>query len=411
MLDIQKIIQSLNKKKREFINQTVNCSDSLTILKNSLEKRSNEPYKNLKENLSNKTETPGAIPTSEWNDNTPTIKFEQKFNNHHEARQWALNTLINKTTIAVDGSQIYPSKDIWPEVAAIQVSKFENFHTTDGKYSKDIDFDVISSFELSDCQLLKFNLQDQQESDTDTENIRAVTKEDYINFKRFEKEVNTIIDYLQKNKNTSNKPVVFFDGSLIGTFITAFGATKENTLYKLYIKIFLELLNASEKTRVPLVSYIDTSGAHDLVDMICHLEDITRIVDVKDTQLIDNYLNWGDRTPAFQCKRGGVQTKYKSHKDKLYFCYLKTNSNYPARLEFPEWLFREKALFQEVIDIVRAEVIIGNGYIYSIESADAAAVITSQDKQTFYRIFSDFAIQNKLSYNFSQKTLSKTRRR
>lgn len=411
MLDTSKVFNSLNKKKSEFVSQTNTCTNSLTILKNNYEQLLKEDSLSLKEILSDLSETPGAIPTEEWNQARGYISFPNQFNNHHEAREWALEILINKATFAVDGSQIYPSKDLWPEVAAIQVSKFENFHTLDGKYSKEIEFDVISSWELSDCFLYSFNQQTKETETIEEDTTKALTKEDYINFKRFEKEVKTIVEYIYQNSSNPHRPLVFFDGSLIGTFITAFGATKENTLYKLYIKLFLELLDASESSKIPVIGYIDTSGAHDLVDMVCHLSGNKRIIDVKDTQLVNYYLKWGDRTPVFQCKRGGVQTKYKNQKEKLYFCYIKTNSNYPARLEFPEWLFHDKPLFEEVINIVRAEIIIGNGYIYSIESADAAAVITSQDKQTFYRIFSEFAIQNKLNYTFSRKSLSKSRRR
>ena len=41
---------------------------------------------------------------------------------HREARTWAFNVLLNRPVLAVDGSQIAPTKDIWPPVAAVRKS-------------------------------------------------------------------------------------------------------------------------------------------------------------------------------------------------------------------------------------------------------------------------------------------------
>ena len=53
-------------------------------------------------------------------------------------------------------------------------------------------------------------------------------------------------------------------------------------------------------------------------------------------------------------------------------------------------------MLDEALDVVRAEVIAGNGYPYAIEAADAVAVISLRDREEFYRVFQDFAARNDL---------------
>ncbi|MEW5821407.1 MAG: DNA double-strand break repair nuclease NurA [Cyanobacteriota bacterium] len=394
MLDPHKVILSLEKKKNEFISCKETCSDELLMLRERLEQLDEIKYSELVWQLA-EADNPGAIPTKEWDETEGmAIKFNDKFNNHTEARTWAKKNIFDEITFAVDGSQILPSKDFSPPVAAVQVAKYENFHNNDGLYTKDIDFEIISSKELI------------------AEDIKFISKEDYVNFKRVEFELNTLIDYIKTSSINNLRPIVFLDGSLIFTFITAEGATSGNILYTGYIEKICELLDTAEDCKIPLIGFIDTSNAHDIVDMlkVCFYE-ITGNISVADPQILNTYLSWGDRTPVFKCDRPGVLKQYKKHKDKIYFTYLKTNKNFPARLEFQQWLFEDNELFEKIMNIVRSEIIIGNGYIYSIESADASAVITTNDKKQFYKIFSEFAIKNNLLTNVSQKSLSKGKRR
>ena len=64
-----------------------------------------------------------------------------------------------------------------------------------------------------------------------------------------------------------------------------------------------------------------------------------------------------------------------------------------------------------MIDLIRAEVVVGNGYPYILESADAAAVITARDRSAFYAIFQKFAEDEAFELKISQKAVSKNRRR
>ena len=46
-----------------------------------------------------------------------------------------------------------------------------------------------------------------------------------------------------------------------------------------------------------------------------------------------------------------------------------------------------------------------------IETADAVAVITMQDRERFYRMFQEFARENRLSWSYARKAISKRGRR
>ena len=394
MLDKQKVLNSLEAKKNEFISSKDSYSEEFLIYRSKYEELFKTSYIDITKNLTLKAEPAGALPTYEWNEAPEKFKFKEIFENHVQARKWAYETLLDQITFAVDGSQILPSKDFQPIVAAVQVAKYENFHSNDGLYIKDLHFEVISSQELL------------------SEKNEKISRDHLINYKRFELEINTLIDYIKSSKENNLTPIVFYDGSLIVTFITAEGATSGNILYTNYINKIYELLDTAQNNKMPIIGYIDTSGAHDILDMLnSYYHDLPKKPGISDTNIINHSLEWGDRTPVFRCDRPGVLKQYREHKDQICFTYLKSNNNLPARLEFPLWLFEDKILFEKVINIARAEIIIGSGYVYSIESADAAAVLTNQDRKQFYKIFSEFAYQNKLNFNIAQKSLSKQKRR
>lgn len=96
---------------------------------------------------------------------------------------------------------------------------------------------------------------------------------------------------------------------------------------------------------------------------------------------------------------------------RIGFTYLKTTAAAPpARIDVPMWV-PERGLLDEVLDLVRAEVIVGNGYPYVIEAADAAAVLSARDRDAFYAIFQHFTEEQGLRLRVTQKAASKARRR
>src|SRR5262245_20034978 len=208
--------------------------------------------------------------------------------------------------------------------------------------------------------------------------------------------------------------VAFFDSSLVISFADRLqGEAQER-----HVRAMLELLRASEKTGVPVVGYIDGSRARDLVHMAASVFKLSDAEKIHDAWLVDSWLTWGARTPMFVCARGGADRKqqgvlemFEEYRRGVGFVYIKTSAMAPpARLEIPLWVL-ERVVRDQVIDLVIADVIVGNGYPYVIQSADAAAVINSRDRDAFYDIFQRFAREQEIGMRISQKTGSKSRRR
>jgi hypothetical protein len=201
--------------------------------------------------------------------------------------------------------------------------------------------------------------------------------------------------------------LVFFDGSLVPSFAEKWDVELSDR----YVSSLKKLIATSERTQVPLVAYVDTSHARDLTVMLEQVMNLPEAPLIQDAQLLDPLMKWGDRTLLFQCRRSGILSHFHEQQGDITFTYLKsTREGYPARLEFPRWII-ESGRLNQVMDWIRGELIIGNGYPYVIETADQAAVLKAEDRQTFYRILQDWAEEQELKLRFSRKMVSKTRRR
>ena len=82
----------------------------------------------------------------------------------------------------------------------------------------------------------------------------------------------------------------------------------------------------------------------------------------------------------------------------------------PSRIEIPLWIY-EKGLLDKVTNRILAETIVGNGYPYAIETADATAVLTQLDRNAFFTIFQSFAQEQGVTVRTAGKAMSKARRR
>ncbi|MEM9806813.1 MAG: DNA double-strand break repair nuclease NurA [Cyanobacteria bacterium P01_D01_bin.56] len=306
--------------------------------------------------------------------------------NREHSLQWAQKHLKGITTFAADGSQIFSSKDLSIPIALVQVGWFENHHTLDLPYTKDIELQVLTPKDLK-------------------VDDPAAQPERLVSLCRFQMETERLIRYIKQVKNPE-KCLVFFDGSLVATFADAY----EDAARKAYVKALLNLLSASEHYKVPLVGYVDTSYAHDLTTLLELFVGVEKSPTVHDAQILNQFMQWGDCTPIFQCDRNGILTHYQGHKDRVIFTYLKTNQGYPARIEMPKWM-HEAGITDRVLNWVRGEVIVGGGYPYAIETADQTAVLQTSDRQVFFRILQDWASHEDLQLRWSRKMMSKIRRR
>lgn len=310
------------------------------------------------------------------------LKWQSREESHH----WVRDRLLGISTFAVDGSQIYPGKDLSIPIALVQIGWFENFHQ-DGRYEKDIAVDVMTPKDLKI-----------------TSGGEPVDRR--VNMRRFEMETQRLIQYIEDHAEDPNS-LAFLDGSLVATFAEAF----DEETRQFYVRCIVQLLQASQTYRVPLVGYIDTTYARDLTVMLQRLEGLPDAPALHDASLFHRLLSWGDRTPLFRCRRLGILKEYPLEvRDQIVFTYLKAHEGYPVRLELPLWVY-EQGLADRVLDWVRGEIIIGGGYPYAIETADQTAVLKAEDRHMFFRLLQDWATNENLHLRLSRKMVSKVRRR
>jgi hypothetical protein len=344
----------------------------------------------------------GAIPTPEWDQAQKLcLPFGERWANHEEARIWALEVLMGRPVAAVDGSQIPPSKDFNIPVGAIQVGWFVNPHQAGAPYIKDVLFAVLSPNELdADAKEV---VDDRAMPDWRVAQERFIRECDQL--------CKIMTDYEDAPQRA--KPLCFFDGSLIVSFAIQLSPGRAQP----YLASVRKLLDCSQATRVPLVAFVDRSFSHDIVymvDLVSGTQSGGEELKLTDAGLLDSLLpHWGDRSPLFYCDRNDPLRR--DYDPRLYqdvaFTYVRlTRDRVPARVEMPYWIV-EAGLAEDVLDLVRAESVVGAGYPYALETADALAVISHADRERFYSLFEQFAQQSGLELVQARKAASKGTRR
>lgn len=347
----------------------------------------------------------GAVPSDELDRaGSLTVGFGERWTNHEAARRWADGVLAGRTTFAADGSQLYAEKETSLPVGAVQVGWFENPHLAGEPYEKNARFEIISPQKL---------LENQEE---------PLRPENLVGQIRFEAEIETVMEFLKKHagwqKNGRRMPVAFYDGTLLLQTALPRSDVEEKMTHKL-----VELVELSERTRVPVVGYVDRSFSKDLINLSDAFRNrrTPRRMALYDATILagetSNHQrileNWGDRTCFCYSKRRGLSafTDPETGRSRVGFAYLQTTAAAgPARMDVPAWVF-EEGLFEEITDVVRAECVVGLGYPYVLETADVTAVITNQDRRMFLGALQEFANREKLNFNVSRKGTSKGRRR
>lgn len=335
---------------------------------------------------------PGALPTPELDQaQNLCLPFDQRWQNHQEARAWALTILAGQPVVAVDGSQIPPSKEISAPVGAVQIGWYINYHAPGGRYEKDVAFTVLAPDELGEEEGGEF-------------------PDWRVNQQRFVGECTQLATLMTRFAAAGEHPLCFFDGS----FIISFAGQIRPARAEAYLQAVRALLEQAQTLAMPLVGFVDSSGSHDVVMLI------NTVVGPPHMSLTDGALlapllpNWGDRTPFFICARNDPlsQQGQADFYQEIAFCYIRLAAERPpARIELPRWLV-ESGEAAAIVDRVRAECVISaGGYPYAIETADAVAVLQQRDREHFYALFQQFAEQQGMPFHVSRKQLSKQARR
>ncbi|MEM7126314.1 MAG: DNA double-strand break repair nuclease NurA [Chloroflexota bacterium] len=441
MLDQQKAYSALQKKREMFYAYLENHQQQRKVQQEQIDAFLQIGYHQLLALLARgEAKWPGAIPTAEFDQaqglsmqfapcqrivqSNGHARGSEPWVNHQDAREWALEVLMNRPVIAVDGSQISPNLDLATPVGAVQIGWFVNQHSQEGTYVKDLDFEVFLPQDL-------LNNEPNASQELDYANRR-------INQERFERECSKLCDLMASygNRPDDEKPLCFFDGS----FIISFAGQLRPELGAPYLGSIRKLLDTSQKNRVPLVGFVDNPHSRDVAKLIeftlsqrVLVQGIPnqsasnpaegRLSDdvlAHDAELLGTKLlaqNWGARSPLFICARDDALSREDvrtgdgraSFYRTVCFTYLRlTQDRLPARIELPKWLVDEGRA-DEILDLVRAECIIGLGYPYAIETADALAVISHRDRERFYGMIQQSFPEINLTQ--SRKVASKQTRR
>ncbi|MBD0369352.1 MAG: DNA double-strand break repair nuclease NurA [Pyrinomonadaceae bacterium] len=347
----------------------------------------------------------GALPSTELDSaGSMVVPFGKSWATHEEARGWAMDALASRVTFAADGSQLTPGKELSLPVAVVQVAWFENPHSREHSYEKQARSEIVSPEELL--------------SGAD-ERIKADT---VVDLHRFRLEIEETARFLEKKRGWEERkertPVAFLDGTLLISI-----ALPRTRIQDAYVNSLVRLVNLSREMRVPLVGFIDQSYARDLVRLLDVLKGRSssqqerQNLSIYDAQFLHAEVagappileRWGTRTSFCYSLREGFEDE--SGKPLIGFTYLQTTGEgLPARLDVPAWVY-EAGLLDDVVDAVRAECIVGLGYPYAIETADAAAVISQRERAEFLRVVQEFADRERLTFGLSRKSTSKVRRR
>jgi hypothetical protein len=324
---------------------------------------------------------PGALPTDEQDTQPLIVPFGTHWAHHGEARAWAERILRGVLTTAVDGSQIAPNRDVSIPVGLVQIGWFANAHDGSGNYIKDVEIDLLTPEDLSDQNAQFYE----------------------VEWRRFRGEIRRTMTLMRAY--AGRPAVAFVDGPLIVSFVGRLAPLRQQD----YIALMEEMLACSEETRVPVVGYTDSSYASDLVSLISHVS-THELSSISDAALIDARMTWGDRLRWYLCSRddGIPNTDYY---ERVAFTYLRSTMDHPpSRLEMPAWVLQAQQ-HDWVLDVVRAECVVGVGYPYALETADALAVLSSPDREHFYQLLQQFAQREHLPLRFSRKSISKRHRR
>lgn len=395
MIYREKIMTALESRRADFAHFDADFREQVRLYAGALDELASLSLDELCVRLEGH-DAPGALPTAEFGrPGSLILPFAHDWQTHEDARRWSLETLSGRTTFAADGSQILPSKDFSVPVAAVQVAWFENAHTPAGGYVKDAAFEILPPTEI----LVRTG-------------GATELSEQVVHMRRYGMEAAALRTFMRgvasRGFSEDRPPVVFFDSLLV----ISFAELLPDEQREFYVKEITALLDTSKQTGVPLVGYIDTSYARDFVNMLQAAFGLPDAQRISDAALLAGRMAWGDRTAFFSCARRGILESYGDEwRRSVGFVYLQTTADGPpSRLDIPAWV-AARGLLNYVVDTVRGEVVVGNGYPYAIEAADQAAVLSGRDREAFYSVFQEFAERESLRLRVARKAVSKAQRR
>lgn len=300
----------------------------------------------------------------------PLAFFDLPFESVRDAKGWALDQLEDTIVLAVDGSQVYPSKVLTFPLSLVQAGYFQMTYPPA--------FPAVSAELAFDSQLeiiLPF----------DEDNISLPPKRGEINLRRQILEIKYATQQVE-SLPPEKEVLLLIDGTFIYSYLE--GATLD--VKKEVIAPLLNLFERCKELNIYPVAYIDTSAAKDMSYLLHQLNGVDKkIIPPQDAQILQPFMeNLGTYCSPWLSQRKVLtayhdETQDLNYREQVCFAYLRANSKRPIRLEFPKFIY-DNEKFPRMVELVLAKALLGDGYPHVLTRAHQVAVIGSEDQRKFH---------------------------
>lgn len=323
----------------------------------------------------------GARPTDEYIPRTIIRPHPEPPRSIQDASAWAAQVLRDRRAAYVDGSQVHTSGEYNIPWGAANIHGSVYHPGAKAHHHDDATVFTPSDFEpYEDIHVYNPNL--------------------VIDYKRWEMELDFLIRAMRDHPGI----YAIFDGSLVNSFATNYGA-----LAKHYNQKITQALRVSTDTQSPLIGYTDTSRARDLVELVHALHPDLPASYLPDTALLAPLLHdqVGARTVRWECDRtDGILEHYDGQR--VHFHYASLNPLAPCRIEYPAWL--DPATVDAVTDHLFAQCLAFNGYPRSIDECHVGSSVTNDESNALRTTFQVLCNREGVAIRMSNKHASKRRK-
>ena len=350
-----------------------------SIAQEKLQEISSDPYFIKKVELSKST---FLVPT--WIGNISDVFYIE-------------NDLQDYSVLAVDGSQVYPDRNISGagcfliNTGGCQIS-----------YSQESKVNLFSDPKV-------FLIQDFFDK-----NYKISFTRDLVDLKREELELQKLFEVASKNKID----LCFVDGTII--FWPLEGKQKE--VKDLFLNSYLDYLNKFYEQKILIAGYISFPKSKEIVNLIklglcrfdfaeciaCHRKYDTFPCDVVDslidTKVLRSFLKPRQRTTVFY-SNSKIIKEYPEYLKPCFF-YLNVGKEI-IRIETFDWIAKDDKNLDFICKVAIDQAEKGLGYPVVLAESHEQAVVKGPDREFFYHLIQKVALEERKRLFYSQKSLKK----